>query len=215
MSQKIPQSPDLSTSLTPKAGGAAHDPSADGFKCDPRTQRGIPELLEKNGFSSQSINALLRFDVANFQWRRMWEREEFRGKVLDGLSEKLEPALLQGLISVARIQGGIGRPEPMAPTVGLVAEMMQVDPSRASRIVADLVSRGFVERSVAQEDARKSVLNMSPKGFGFLDEFMHSKWMLMMQTFEGWSDDDIATFSTLFQRYVTSLAAIVHDDAAD
>jgi DNA-binding MarR family transcriptional regulator len=179
---------------------------------DPRIQNGIPELLEEKGFSPLSIEALLQFDVANFQWRRMWEREEFRGKVMEGLSESLEPALLQGLICVARIQGGIGRPEPMSPTVGLVADMMQVDPSRASRIVADIVSRGYVERSVAQEDARKSVLLMTPKGYGFLDEFMRSKWMLMMQTFDGWSDADIEAFSTLFQRYVNSLENIVHQD---
>lgn len=180
-----------------------------GFKCDPRIQNGIPELLEKNGFSETVIESLLQFDVANFQWRRMWEREEFRGKVLEGLSDTLEPALLQGLISVARIQGGIGRPEPMQPTVGLVAEMMQVDPSRASRIVTDIVSRGYVERTVAQNDARKSVLIMTPKGFAFLDAFMQSKWMLMMQTFDGWSDTDIETFSALFQRYVKSLEAVV------
>mgnify|MGYP005993780437 CR=1 FL=1 len=180
-----------------------------GFKCDPRIQNGIPELLADKGFSAATIEALLQFDVANFQWRRMWEREEFRGKVLKGLSETLEPALLQGLISVARIQGGIGRPEPMSPTVGLVAEMMQVDPSRASRIVADIVSRGYVERSVAQEDARKSVLLMTPKGYGFLDAFMRSKWMLMLQTFEGWSEADIEAFSTLFQRFVRSLESVV------
>jgi hypothetical protein len=125
------------------------------FAHDPRIQNGIPALLEAKGFSPLSIEALLQFDVANFQWRRMWDREEFRGKVMEGLSDVLESALLQGLICVARIQGGIGRPEPVSPTVGLVAEMMQVDPSRASRIVADLVSRGYVARNVAQDDSQR------------------------------------------------------------
>lgn len=177
--------------------------------CDPRVLSRIPELLDQKGFSPEAIEALLQFDVANFQWRRMWEREEFRGKVLKGLSDTLEAALLQGLISVARIQDGIGRPEPMAPTVGLVAEMMQVDPSRASRIVADLVSRGYVERSVAQDDARKSVLIVMPKGYGLLDEFMQSKWLLLIQTFDGWGDDDIMMFSKLFQRFASSLEHVV------
>jgi DNA-binding MarR family transcriptional regulator len=142
----------------------------------------------------------------------MWEREEFRGKVLKGLSETLEPALLQGLISIARIENGVGRPEPMLPTVGLVAELMQVDPSRASRIAADLVSRGFVERAVAQDDARKSVLQVMPKGYDFLGEFMRSKWALMIQTFNGWSAEDIETFSSLFQRFVQSLEHVVQSD---
>jgi len=180
-----------------------------GFKNDPRIQNGIPDFLKEKGFSAEATDALLQFDVANFQWRRMWEREEFRGKVLNDLSETLEPALLQGLISVARIQGGIGRPEPMLPTVGLVAEMMQVDPSRASRIVADIVSRGYVERGVAQDDARKAVLMVTTKGYGFLNEFMRSKWSLMVQAFEGWTEADIETFSTLFQRYVRSIERVV------
>lgn len=190
------------------------DPKTTSFKRDIRVQNGIPELLDQKGFSPDTIEALLQFDVANFQWRRMWEREEFRGKVLEGLSHTLEPALLQGLISVARIQGGVGRPEPMAPTVGLVAEMMQVDPSRASRIVADLVSRGYVERSVDQDDARKTVLLMTSSGYGFLDEFMKSKWLLMIGTFDGWSEADIEMFSTLFQRYVRSLECVVQKPRA-
>jgi DNA-binding MarR family transcriptional regulator len=190
------------------------DPKTTSFKRDIRVQNGIPELLDQKGFSPDTIEALLQFDVANFQWRRMWEREEFRGKVLEGLSHTLEPALLQGLISVARIQGGVGRPEPMAPTVGLVAEMMQVDPSRASRIVADLVSRGYVERSVDQDDARKTVLLVTLNGYGFLDEFMKSKWLLMIGTFDGWSEADIEMFSTLFQRYVRSLECVVQKPRA-
>lgn len=192
---------------TPLAASIDTDPTR--FKSDPRIQSGIPEFLKEKGFSAEVTEALLQFDVAHFQWRRMWEREEFRGKVLEDLSDTLEPALLQGLISVARIQGGIGRPEPMSPTVGLVAEMMQVDPSRASRIVADIVSRGYVERGVAQDDARKSVLLVTPKGYGFLGEFMRSKWTLMMQAFEGWTEDEIETFSTLFQRYVRSIERVV------
>lgn len=181
-------------------------------QCDPRVLSGIPELLEQKGFSAEAITALLQFDVANFQWRRMWEREEFRGKVFEGLSDVLEPALLQGLISVARIQDGVGRPEPMSPTVGLVADLMQVDPSRASRIVADLVSRGYVRRAVAQDDARKSVLAVTPKGFQYLRDFMRAKWTLLSDVFEGWEEPDVEVFSNLFQRFVTSLARNVQRD---
>ncbi|RPE71938.1 DNA-binding MarR family transcriptional regulator [Pacificibacter maritimus] len=181
---------------------------------DPRIKSGVPDLLAEKGFSPQASQALLDFDVANFRWRRMWEREEFRGKVLTGLSDSLEPALLQGLVCVSHIENGVGRAEPASPTVGVVAELMQVDPSRASRIVADLVSRGYVMRAVDQEDARKSVLQVTPKGYGFLREFTRSKWMLMVQVFDGWAPEDIESFSTLFQRFVQSLETIVRDDAA-
>lgn len=186
-----------------------HTLTTDASCKDPRVQSGVPKMLEKQGFSAEAIEALLSFDVANFQWRRMWEREEFKGKVLAELDEVLEPALMQGLISVARIQDGVGRPEPMPATVGLVADLMQVDPSRASRIVADLVARGYVERAVAQADARKSVLAVTPKGFQYLQDFMRAKWALMIDVFDGWAENDIMEFSHLFQRFVGSLVRAV------
>ena len=110
---------------------------------------------------------LWALDVALFQWRRMAERGEFKGKLVESLSEKLDPAILQGLLSVSQISSGLGREAPQAPTIGMVAEVMAVDPSRASRIVSELVSRGFVERRASQEDARKSTLVVSPKGQAF------------------------------------------------
>jgi DNA-binding MarR family transcriptional regulator len=179
------------------------------FETDPRLHSGVFELLEGNGFSPETINALLQFDVAVFQWKRMGEREEFRGKVIEQLEEKLEPALLQGLISVARIQGGFGQCDACAPTIGLVAQELALDPSRASRIISDLVARGYVERKVAQEDARRSVLDLTPKAHAFLTQFMHAKWQIVQQVFAGWSDEDMQTFSKLFTKFVASSAQVI------
>lgn len=196
---------------TPNPAPLTRDASKDHapFAMDPRVHKGVPELLEGKGFSPAAIEALLRFDASNFQWRRMWEKEEFSTKVLASLTDPLEPALVQGLMSIARISIGLGRPEPMQPTIGMVAEVMALDPSRASRIVSELVVRGYVERGVAQDDARKSVLHITPKGKNFMAEFSASKWMLMAQVFETWGEDDVAAFSALFERFVASLVDVV------
>jgi DNA-binding MarR family transcriptional regulator len=176
---------------------------------DPRIHAGIPQFLEGKGFSPDASEALLQLDMALFQWRRMAEKGEFKGKVLEGVTETLEPALLQGLLSIAQLSAGIGRTEPVQPTIGMVAEVMAVDPSRASRIVSELVSRGFVERRAAQEDARRSVLVVTPKSRQFLGEFTLSKWRILSEVFEGWEGEDIATFSRLFARYVSGLVRVV------
>lgn len=176
---------------------------------DPRIHSGVPELLEEKGFSQEAIAALLGFDTALFQWRRIAEKGDFKGKVLAGLDEKLEPALLQGLLSVAQISSGLGRAEPQEPTIGLVAEAMAVDPSRASRIVSGLVERGFVERRAVQEDARKSVLALTPKAYKFLRDFSVQKWRLLAGIFDGWEEEDVVTFSRLFTRYVSSISSRV------
>ena len=162
---------------------------------------GVPDILSEKGFGPEAIEALKDFDVANFQWRRMLEKGEFWAKVNENIPDRVEHASLQGLVAVSKMaQGG-----QQAPTIGLVAEAMLIDPSRASRIVADLVSRDYLRREVAQDDARKSILVVTDKGQAYLRDFSRRKWMLLADVFAGWTEEEIAQFSTLFTRYVDRL----------
>ena len=178
------------------------------FRPDPRIQAKVSERLAVRGFSPEAIDALLRFDVANVHWRRLYEKGEFQGKMIEGLEAPLEPAMLQGLIAIARLNAGVGLLRPEEPTIGRVAELMEVDPSRASRIVAELVSREVVVRRPSQSDARKSVIDLTPKGWKYISDFMTSKWRLTAQIFEDWPEEDIERFSVLFQRYVLGVARV-------
>ncbi|WP_417269521.1 MarR family winged helix-turn-helix transcriptional regulator [Celeribacter sp.] len=181
-------------------------------KADPRVHRGVPEFLDSKGFSEDAIGALLEFDMALFRWRRMAERGEFKGKVLENLDEKLDPAMLQGLLSVAQIGSGLGRHAAQEPTIGLVADVMAVDPSRASRIVSGLVERGFIMRTAAQDDARKSILTLTPKAGAFLRQFTLSKWHIMSDVFGAWEADEIEVFSRLMRRYVSDVVRVVSEE---
>ncbi|WP_408907435.1 MarR family transcriptional regulator [Streptomyces albidoflavus] len=49
-------------------------------------------------------------------------------------------------------------------TVGFFADRLAVDPSRASRIVAEAVKSGFVRRVASQEDGRRSCLDEAERG---------------------------------------------------
>ena len=49
-------------------------------------------------------------------------------------------------------------------TVGAIAEELRVDPSRSSRIVADLVRQGLLKREASQEDARRTIVVITPVG---------------------------------------------------
>jgi len=180
----------------------------DHFRPHPALHNGVSARLEALGFSKDTIEALLRFDVTNFHWRRMYEKGELKGKVLQGVENPLEPAMAHGLIALARISIGLGLSGPEEPTIGRVAELMEVDPSRASRIVSELVSRGFAKREPSQQDARKTIISLTPKGSKYLGDFTASKWRLMVQIFEGWEEDEIKQFSALFQKYVLGLARV-------
>ncbi len=48
-------------------------------------------------------------------------------------------------------------------TVGAVADMMHVDPSRSSRLISELVQGEFLVRSVSQADARRAVVELTDK----------------------------------------------------
>ncbi|WP_180899318.1 MarR family winged helix-turn-helix transcriptional regulator [Martelella soudanensis] len=99
-------------------------------------------------------------------------------------------------------------------TIGSVADGMRIDPSRASRIVAELVSQSVLERRVCQNDARRSILVITPKGKVLLDEVHAVKRQLLESVTENWSADDLDQFSRLYKRFVNGLEDYARDHAA-
>lgn len=162
---------------------------------------GLPEWLAARGYGADAARDLIAFDVAYFQWVRLVMRGEVRDLLMRTMEDPLDPATFHGLTAVARIATGMGRARPEDPTIGHVAEEMGVDPSRASRIVTDLVTRQFVERAVVQADARKTILRLTPQGIATLHRIRDTKWTMMAEVFDGWTPAEIASFSTLFRRY--------------
>jgi DNA-binding MarR family transcriptional regulator len=87
-------------------------------------------------------------------------------------------------------------------TVGAIAEGMRIDPSRGSRVVADMVEGGLLKREVSQEDARRSILKITPLGHNLMREIHVVKVGVIRDVMEGWPEDDIAAFAVLFERFI-------------
>ncbi|WP_234889649.1 MarR family winged helix-turn-helix transcriptional regulator [Agrobacterium vitis] len=103
-------------------------------------------------------------------------------------------------------------------TVGVIAEQMRIDPSRASRVVADLVRRGALRREASQADARRTIVTLTPTGEELLHHFEAVRREVIGQTVEDWSADDIVTFETLFDRFICGLecrGTMLAKEAAD
>lgn len=149
--------------------------------------------------------ALQGIDAAMFRWHRAVVKGEITREFLARAGLDLEIAQFQGLMAVMRIARGVGRDAPEPPTVGLVAEDMAIDPSRASRICAALISKGFVMRGASQEDGRKSVLELTEKGRETFSQVWNLKWQDNLKIFADWSDEDIATFGRLLSAYIEGL----------
>jgi DNA-binding MarR family transcriptional regulator len=93
-------------------------------------------------------------------------------------------------------------------TIGTIAEMMRIDPSRASRVVADMVSRNVLRRKASQADARRIVVVMTPLGQRLLSELKAQKLAIVSEIVEDWPKEDIDTFAKLFDRYISGFEAV-------
>ena len=93
-------------------------------------------------------------------------------------------------------------------TVGAIAEAMRIDPSRGSRVVAELVARGVLKRDVSQADARRSIVVPTELGEKLHREIKDVKMALVATILSDWETKDVETFSKLFDRYITGFERI-------
>ena len=77
----------------------------------------------------------------------------------------LDLAQLDVLMAVRAPEAEFGTPCDQTETmVSTVASRLGIDPSRASRVTSDLIRQGLVRRAVSQQDARRSVLELTEEG---------------------------------------------------
>ncbi|QLY30227.1 MarR family winged helix-turn-helix transcriptional regulator [Nocardia huaxiensis] len=93
-------------------------------------------------------------------------------------------------------------------TVGMVAELLGVDPSVASRMVSDNIKAGYLKRAASQEDGRRTVLELSPEGLDLMARFRRHQRDAYDYITADWSEDDRLEFARLMLKYVDSLAGL-------
>lgn len=111
---------------------------------------------------------------------------------------KLAPGLELSHIDVLDI---VNRAEGSS-TVGAIADAMRLDPSRGSRVVTEMVSRGLLKREASQEDGRRSVIDITPLGHSILAEMRSAKISIIREVVSDWPEQDVADFSRLFDRFI-------------
>jgi DNA-binding MarR family transcriptional regulator len=87
-------------------------------------------------------------------------------------------------------------------TVGTIAETLRIDPSRASRVVADMVGRNVLRRKASQADARRIVVVMTPIGQRLLSEIRAQKLSFISEIVADWPKKDVEVFAALFERFI-------------
>ena len=90
---------------------------------------------------------------------------------------------------------------------GALAELVHADPSTVSRHVTSLVERGLVTRVADETDGRASRLVVTDAGRAQLDDLRRQREAYLESSTAAWSEEDLATFTTLFGRLLDDLTS--------
>ncbi|WP_246108157.1 MarR family winged helix-turn-helix transcriptional regulator [Saccharothrix saharensis] len=91
-------------------------------------------------------------------------------------------------------------------TVGLVADRIGLDPSRASRMVGSAIQAGYLERVASQTDGRRIQLRLTGEGADLARRAHLFRQAFLGQAIAHWSDRDRAELARLFSRFVEDLS---------
>ena len=158
---------------------------------------GVPPMTEL----SPDDAAVAAVERAMVQMRRSQTRRALGPPMLSAVRERLGLELDYGTTGVI---DAVEEPAPDGAdvTVGLVAERLGLDASRASRLVGAAVAAGLVRREASQEDGRRIHLTLTELGqrvFEVEQDVRRTYFALGMQE---WSAKDRRAFAELLTRFV-------------
>lgn len=150
---------------------------------------------------SESDADIARISQAMSRMRLMIGRRIIGRMAMKRAAPTLELSHLDVIEAVRRIS------QTGEVTVGAVADLMHVDPSRSSRLIAELVQGEFLVRSVSQADARRSVVELTDKARAYFREAENVKRSLIESIVSDWSAADIAHFGRLYLKFIDAFEA--------
>lgn len=151
------------------------------------------------GGVSDRTAAVAEIDAALGLLRRSMMRRGLGRRAVEGLGIQVEPALIEviDIVTEAETDARDG------VAIGTVAARLGVDPSQASRLVAEAVKAGYVERLASPADGRRSVLRPTAEGEALAAAARQRKRALLLAHVEGWTEAELASFAALLTRFST------------
>ncbi len=94
-----------------------------------------------------------------------------------------------------------------------LADLVHADPSTVSRHVTVLADRGLVRRIADESDGRASRLVLTDDGVAALDAMRAEREDYFRRVTADWSETDLATLTTLFERLLDDIATTLPGEA--
>lgn len=169
--------------------------------CMTRGDQEMIDLALDRGLSPAAAEAVASIDAVMHKVRRSIQRRDFGRQVMAKLDPSLEVAHLDAISAIAH--NPVWSAEGPVPevTVGLIAERLGIDPSRASRVVADVVERGYAKRVASQLDARRICLELTGKGRNFVEAVRRNKLEIFARALGKWNERELVVFASLLDRF--------------
>ncbi len=165
--------------------------------CLTRGEQEMIDLALASGLSPAAAEAVASIDAVMHKVRRSIQRRDFGRQLMAKLDPTLEVAHLDTISAIAHK----GDEPAQEVTVGLIAERLAIDPSRASRVVADVVDRGLARRVASQLDARRICLELTGKGQRFVDAVRRNKVEILARSLGQWHERELVVFAALLDRF--------------
>jgi DNA-binding MarR family transcriptional regulator len=166
---------------------------------------GADEKLQRRlvdaGLSDEVASSALALDAILQRWRRRASKRLPERLALDAMGVDLDIARLDVLTAILAPGGEFEREGDEEPMVATVASRLGIDPSRASRLVSDLIASGHARRAVSQRDARRTIVELTDAGREVVTEVRARKIAMLGAFLSDWTEREIATFVPLLDRF--------------
>jgi DNA-binding MarR family transcriptional regulator len=147
-----------------------------------RSGLAVPDGLQ---YRSEPLAALL--DVF-----ALWGSEGFIGSLSRRAGIELDTTSVIAITMLAR--NGAMRPS-------VLAARLRVGPSNVSKLSANLIERGLVEKTVDRADARASLLQLSSAGHGVVERLAGAGDQMMGEILANWPSVDQVEFARLLTHF--------------
>lgn len=137
-------------------------------------------------------------DDALLRLRRLWAASKHR--ILDDGITSVELSSLLVVEACARC-----REQGREANVSDVAELADVAPSTASRLVDAAESAGLLHRQPSRESARRTALELTPAGEALRARAVSTRTGWLADQLSGWEQSDVDQMGALLQRFADQI----------
>ena len=157
-------------------------------------------VLEGWGIAGDVTQHALELDAILQAWRRRVQKRELGHMALTELDLPIDVPKLDVMIAIwapSNEFGATGKEETMVATI---AARLGIDPSRASRLVTELIAEGYAARAVSQQDARRTIVTLTEKGTAVVNAVRTIKYLVLGSFLSDWTEEEMTTLTPLLAR---------------